>query len=137
MMTAIMNKSDAYLDFFDIAVEAYNTKKTDIYRKIMTTLISSYKKLLHEIEIENSDLENVDSLTINEEDLDLFYDSMYDMVDLIKLLKTHLLPLKEKDGLFADLYQTADKLHDAFILHIDLISMQEVRALQDRYAKAS
>ena len=58
MMTAIMNNSSDYLDFFDIAVEAYNTKKTDIYRKIMTTLISSYKKLLHEIEIEIRALQN-------------------------------------------------------------------------------
>jgi hypothetical protein len=44
MLSYHRNNSDAYLDFFDIAVEAYNTKKTDIYRKIMTTLISSYKK---------------------------------------------------------------------------------------------
>ncbi len=136
-MTARMNPTDSYLDFFDIAVDAYTSKKTDIYRKIMTTLIAAYKKLLHEIEIENSNLENADSLTLNEEELDLFYDNMYDMVDLIKLLKSHLMPLKEHDGLFADLYQTADKLHDALMLHIDLVSSQEVKMLQDRYAKAS
>ena len=136
-MTARMNPTDSYLDFFDIAVDAYTSKKTDIYRKIMTTLIAAYKKLLHEIEIENSNLENADTLTLNEEELDLFYDNMYDMVDLIKLLKSHLMPLKERDGLFADLYQTADKLHDALMLHIDLVSSQEVKMLQDRYAKAS
>ena len=136
-MTARMNPTDSYLDFFDIAVDAYTSKKTDIYRKIMTTLIAAYKKLLHEIEIENSNLENADTLTLNEEELDLFYDNMYDMVDLIKLLKSHLLPLKEQEGLFADLYQTADKLHDALMLHIDLVSSQEVKRLQDRYAKAS
>ena len=136
-MTARMNPTDSYLDFFDIAVDAYTSKKTDIYRKIMTTLIAAYKKLLHEIEIENSNLENADTLTLNEEELDLFYDNMYDMVDLIKLLKSHLMPLKERDGLFTDLYQTADKLHDALMLHIDLVSSQEVKMLQDRYAKAS
>ncbi|MCF6206752.1 MAG: hypothetical protein L3J47_07685 [Sulfurovum sp.] len=136
-MTAIMNNSSSLLDFFDIAVDAYESKKTDIYRKIMTTLIASYKKLLHDIEIENSDLEKVNSLTINEEELELYYDNIYDMVDMIKLLKSHLLPLKDHNGLFADLYQVADKLHDAFMLHIDLISMQEVRELQNRYAKAS
>ena len=136
-MTPRMNPTDSYLDFFDIAVDAYTSKKTDIYRKIMTTLIAAYKKLLHEIEIENSNLENADTLTLNEEELDLFYDNMYDMVDLIKLLKSHLMPLKEHDGLFADLYQTADKLHDALMLHIDLVSSQEVKMLQDRYAKAS
>jgi len=136
-MTARMNPTDSYLDFFDIAVDAYTSKKTDIYRKIMTTLIAAYKKLLHEIEIENSNLENADTLTLNEEELDLFYDNMYDMVDLIKLLKSHLMPMKEHDGLFADLYQTADKLHDALMVHIDLVSSQEVKMLQDRYAKSS
>ena len=53
-MTAIMNNTSAYLDFLDIAVEAYESKKTDIYRKIMITLISSYKGFLHNIEIENN-----------------------------------------------------------------------------------
>ena len=52
-MTAIMNNTSAYLDFFDIAVDAYKSNKVDIYRKIMTTLISSYRSLLQETEIEN------------------------------------------------------------------------------------
>ena len=43
-MTAMMNPTDSYLDFFDIVVDAYTSKKTDIYRKIMTTLIAAYKK---------------------------------------------------------------------------------------------
>ena len=136
-MTATMNNTSPYLDFFDIAIDAYESKKTDIYRKIMTTLIASYKSLLHEIEIENNSMENTEKLSIKEEELDLFYDSMYDAVDLVKLLKKHLLPLKEKDGLFGDLYQTVDKLHEAMMLHIDMVSTQEVKALQSRYAKAS
>ncbi len=136
-MTAIMNNTSAYLDFFDIAVDAYKSKKIDIYRKIMTTLIASYKSFLHEIEIENNDLENINDLTINEEELDLFYDAMYETVDLLKLLKKHLLPLKDNDGLFDDLYQVTDKLHGATLHHIDIISTQEVREIQNRYAKAS
>ena len=136
-MTVIMTNTSPYLDFFDIAIDAYKSKKLDIYRKIMTTLIASYKALLHDIEIENNALENVEHLTINEEDLDLFYDAMYDMVDLVKLLKKHLAPVKDKDGLFNDLHQTADKLHEAIMLHIDIISTQEVKELQSRYAKAS
>ena len=136
-MTAIINYTSSYLDFFDIALDAYENKKTDVYRKIMTTLIASYKTLLHDIEIENNGLENVEHLTINEEDLDTFYDAMYDMVDLIKLLKKHLEPVKDKDGLFNDLYQTVNKLHEATLLHIDIISTQEVKELQSRYAKAS
>ena len=136
-MIEIMNNTSSYLDFFDIAIDAYESKKTDIYRKIMTTLIASYKTLLQNMEIENNRLENVEHLAIKEEELDFFYDSMYDMVDLIKLLKKHLLPLKEKDGLFADLYQTVDKLHEAVVLHIDIISTQEVKEIQSRYVKAS
>ena len=136
-MTAIMNNTSSYLDFFDIALDAYENKKIDVYRKIMTTLIASYKTLLHDVQIENSDLENVEHLTINEEDLDLFYDTMYTMVDLLKLLKKHLVPMKNKEGLFDDLYQTVNKLHEAIMLHIDMISTQEVKELQSRYAKAS
>lgn len=132
-----MNNTSAYLDFLDIAIEAYESKETDIYRKIMTTLISSYKGLLHNIEIENNNLENVNELVINEEELDSFYDITYEMVDVLKLLKKHISAVKEKDGLFDDLYQTADKLHEAVILHIDIISTQEVKEIQERYAKAS
>lgn len=136
-MTAIMNNTSSYLDFFDIALDAYENKKIDVYRKIMTTLIASYKTLLHDIEIENNDLERVEYLTINEEDLDSFYDAMYNLVDLIKLLKKYLEPVKNKDGLFSDLHQTAEKLHEAIMLHIDIISTQEVKELQGRYAQAS
>jgi len=136
-MTAIMNNTSAYLDFFDIALDAYENEKIDVYRKIMTTLIASYKAFLHDVQIENNDLENIEQLTINEEDLDTFYEAMYNMVDLLKLLKKHLLPMKSKEGLFSDLYQTVDTLHEAIILHIDIISTQEVKELQSRYAKAS
>jgi hypothetical protein len=135
-MTAIMNNTSAYLDFFDIALDAYENKKIDVYRKIMTTLIASYKTLLYDVEIYNNDLENVEHLTINEEDLDIFYDDMYTMVDLLKLLKKHLEPVKNKDGLFDDLKQIVEKLHEAIILHIDIISTQEIKELQSRYAKA-
>jgi len=62
---------------------------------------------------------------------------MYDIVDLVKLLKKHLIPLKDEDGLFEDLYNTVDKLHEALIYNIDLISTQEVNEIHKRYAEAS
>jgi len=34
-MTAIMTNTSPYLDFFDIAIDAFESKKLDIYRKIM------------------------------------------------------------------------------------------------------
>ena len=136
-MTAIMNNANAYLDFFDIAVDAYKHKQLDIYRKIMTTLIASYKSLLYEVEIENSNLENEVKLAMNRGELDHFYDTMYDMVDLLKLLKKHLSPLKESDGLFKDLYEITDKLHVATLHHIDIVSTQEVVKIQKHFVKAS
>jgi hypothetical protein len=136
-MTIAMDSSNDYVKFFDIAVDAYNNKKTDVYRQLMTTLISSYDKLLYDIELTNADLEKEDNLSINETELDNFYDVMYSMVDMIKLLKNHLVPIKDKDGLFSDLYNTADKIHYAIIHHIDIVSTQEVIEIQNRYAQAS
>jgi len=45
-MPAIINHS--YLDFFTIDVDAYNSKNQNIYRKLMTTTISTYKALTNE-----------------------------------------------------------------------------------------
>jgi hypothetical protein len=136
-MSAIMTPTGLHLDFFDIAVDAYKKNETDTYRKIMTTLIASYKKLLQEIEIENAHLEQNQTLSINEEELETFYDHLYDAVDRIKLLKKHLEAFKESEGLFGDLFQTAEKLHETLMHHIDIVSTQEVKQLQKRYAKAS
>ncbi len=135
-MSALMINTSSYLDFFDIAKEAFEGQKRDIYRKIMITLIEAYKKLLQNIEIQNITLEKEQNLTINEDNLDSFYDDMYDVLDLVKLLKTHLMPYREKDELFEDLYNIVDKLHEAVILNLDLVSTQEVKLIQERY-KAS
>jgi hypothetical protein len=136
-MTIAMNNTNDYVKFFDIAVEAYHNKRTDIYRQLMTTLISSYNKLLYDIELTNADLEKEENLSINERELDNFYDAMYAMTDMIKLLKNHLLPLKDKEGLFSDLYSIVDKIHYGIIHHIDIVSTQEVIEIQNRYAQAS
>ena len=135
-MSALMINTSSYLDFFDIAKEAFEGQKRDIYRKIMITLIEAYKKLLQNIEIQNITLEKEQNLTISEDNLDNFYDDMYDVLDLVKLLKTHLMPYREKDELFEDLYNIVDKLHEAIVLNLDLVSTQEVKLIQERY-KAS
>ena len=135
-MSALMINTSSYLDFFDIAKEAFEGQKRDIYRKIMITLIEAYKKLLQNIEIQNITLEKEQNLTISEDNLDNFYDDMYDVLDLVKLLKSHLVPYREKDELFEDLYNIVDKLHEAIVLNLDLVSTQEVKLIQERY-KAS
>jgi len=136
-MTIAMNNTTDYVKFFDIAADAYNSKKTDIYRQIMTTLLSSYKTLLYDIELINSELMQKESLDMNDVELDIFYESMYAMADTIKLLKSHLAPLKDKDGLFFDLNETVQMIHEHIIEHIDIVSTQEVKKIQDRYLKAS
>ena len=135
-MSALMINTSSYLDFFDIAKEAYESQKVDIYRKIMITLIEAYKKILQHIEIENLALEKEQNLAIDEESLETFYDNIYDVIDLVKLLKNYLMPYREKDGLFEDLYTIVNKLHEALVVHLDIISTQEVKLIQDRY-KAS
>lgn len=135
-MSALMINASSYLDFFDIAKEAFDTQKKDIYRKIMITLIEAYKKLLQSIELQNISLEKEKNLAINEENLESFYDDLYDALDLIKLLKNHLMPYKEKDGLFEDLYNIVNRLHEEIILHLDLVSTLEIKLIQERY-KAS
>jgi len=72
-MTTAMNNTTDYVKFFDIAADAYNSKKTDIYRQIMTTLLSSYKTLLYDIELINSELMQKESLDMNDVELDIFY----------------------------------------------------------------
>jgi len=136
-MTIAMNNTTDYVKFFDIAADAYNSKKTDIYRQIMTTLLSSYKTLLYDIELINSEFMQKESLDMNDVELDIFYESMYAMADTIKLLKSHLAPLKDKDGLFFDLNETVQMIHEHIIEHIDIVSTQEVKKIQDRYLKAS
>ncbi len=135
-MTIAMNSATDYVKFFDIAADAYNSKKIDIYRQIMTTLLSSYKTLLYDIELINAELEQKESLDMDEVELDIFYESMYAMVDTIKLLKSHLSPLKDKDGLFFDLNDIVEKIYEHIIEHIDIISTQEVKEIQGRYLKA-
>jgi hypothetical protein len=55
-MTIAMNNTTDYVKFFDIAADAFSSKKTDIYRQIMTTLLASYKTLLYDIELINAEL---------------------------------------------------------------------------------
>lgn len=136
-MAIAMNNTVDYVKFFDIAVDAYNSKKTDIYRQLMTTLISAYKSLLYDIELTNADLTKQEALSIDEAELDMFYENIYEIVDMIKLLKAHLEPLKSRDGLFADLYDTAHKIHEKMVEHIDIVSTQEVKEMQTRYQQAS
>jgi len=134
-MSAIINHS--YLDFFTIAIDAYNSQNQNIYRKLMTTIISTYKALINEIELSSSYLDKSEKLNYSENELEAFYDNMYDSIDIIKLYKKQLQELKNKDGLFSDLYEVIDRLHLVMIEHLDRISTLEAKTIQQKYAKVS
>jgi len=134
-MSAIINHS--YLDFFTIAVDAYNSKNPNIYRKLMTTIISTYKALINEIELSSSYLDKSETLHYSESELEAFYDNMYDSIDIIKLYKKQLQELKNQDGLFSDLYEVINRLHLVMMEHLDRISTLEAKSIQQKYAKVS
>ena len=134
-MSAIINHS--YMDFFNIAVDAYNSQNQNIYRQLMTTIISAYKSLTNELELSSFDLDKVEKLHYSESELESFYDKMYDSIDIIKLYKKQLQKLKKQDGLFDDLYEVVDRLHLVMVEYLDRVSTLEVKTIQQKYAKAS
>jgi len=134
-VSAIINHS--YLDFFTIAVDAYNSQNQNIYRKLMTTIIGTYKALINEIELSSSYLDKSEELNYSENELESFYDNMYDSTDIIKIYKKQLQELKQQDGLFSDLYEVIDKLHLVMMEHLDRVSTLEAKTIQQKYAKAS
>ena len=134
-MSAIINHS--YLDFFTIAVDAYKSENQNIYRKLMTTIISTYKALTNELELSSSYLDKSEKMHYSESELETFYDNMYDSIDIIKLYKKQLQELKKQDGLFDDLYEVIEKLHLVMIEHLDRVSTLEAKNIQQKYAKVS
>ena len=134
-MSAIINHS--YLDFFTIAVDAYNSENQQIYRKLMTTIISTYRALTNEIELSSSYLDSSEKLHYSESELENFYEGMYDSIDIIKLYKKQLQELTEQDGLFDDLYETVDKLHLTMVENLDRVSTLEAKTIQMKYREVS
>ncbi len=134
-MSAIINHS--YLDFFTITVDAYKSQNKSIYRKLMTTIISTYKALTNEIELSSSYLDRSEKLHYSDSELEAFYDNMYDSIDIVKLYKKQLQELKNQDALFDDLFEVVDKLHLVMMEYLDGVSTLEAKTIQQKYAKVS
>ena len=134
-MSAIINHS--YLDFFTIAVDAYNTDSKNIYRKLMMTIISTYKVLINDIEISSSALDNIDKLEFTEVELENFYEEIYDSIDIVKLYKSKLKVLNDKDILFTELYDVVNELHLVIVEYLDRVSTLEAKAIQQKYIKVA
>jgi len=127
-MSAIIHHS--YLDFFSIAVEAYESKHIDIYNKLMMTLISNYKRLIDDIELSSASFDKENSLSFSQIELEAFYEEMYDAVDVIKLYKVKFKSLDSKEVFSKELYTILDKLHLVIIENIDRVSVLEVKEIQ-------
>ena len=128
-MTAKMDNSFInFVDFIDVAFEAYNTAPRKLFEKIMRMLLSTFHT--QEIELEKLILAIDEMNIIPVDDLDTFYDTVLDTVDDVKLFKKKIEPLVSKDTLFAELYGQLDKLHTALVLYMDRMGQLEVRLLQ-------
>ena len=134
-MSAIINHS--YLDFFAIAVDAYNTDSKNIYRKLMMTIISTYKVLINDIEISSSALDNIDKLEFTEVELENFYEEIYDSIDIVKLYKSKLKVLNDKDILFTELYDVVNELHLVIVEYLDRVSTLEAKEIQKSYTQVA
>jgi len=103
----------------------------------MTTIISTYKALINEIELSSSYLDEIKKLHYSESELEIFYDNMYDSIDIIKLYKKQLQELKKEDGLFDDLYEVIERVHLIMVENLDRISTLEAKSIQEKYIEAS
>lgn len=127
-MTAKMNNSFvSYIDFLDLAIEAYKTAPRKVFTKIMRMIINSLHEQSIEIEKQTFQLDDMNSIPVN--DLDEFYDTIIDGVDDIKLLQKRLQKQNIQDILFDELDEQLTRLHTAFVLHMDRMGQLEVRVM--------
>ena len=127
-MTVRMNNNYMnYSDFLTILVEAFKTAPKELFEKMVQMIISA----LHQqtVELEKQALQMDEMSLIPVDDLEEYYDTTLDAIEDVKLLKKRLIELQDKDTLFATLYTTMDKLHQASVLHIDRMGQLEIRLL--------
>ncbi len=128
-MTAKMDNSFInFVDFIDVALEAYTTAPRKLFDKMIRMLISTFHT--QEIELEKIVFAIDEMNAIPVDDLDAFYDTVLDTVDDVKLFKKKIEPLVSKDALFSELYTQLDKLHTALVQYMDRMGQLEVRLLQ-------
>jgi len=128
-MTAKMDNSFInFVDFIDVALEAYDTAPRKLFEKMMRMMISTFHS--QEIELEKLVLSIDEMNVIPVDDLDEFYDTVLDTVDDVKLFKKKIESLTSKDTLFSELHTQLDKLHTALIHYMDRMGQLEVRLLQ-------
>jgi len=128
-MTAKMDNSFInFVDFMDVALEAFETAPKKLFQKMMRMLITTFHK--QEIELQKQALEIDDMNVLPVDDLDDFYDTLLDTIEDVKLFKKKIENLKSKDKLFTELYVQSDSLHTALVKFMDRMGQLEVRLLQ-------
>jgi division protein CdvB (Snf7/Vps24/ESCRT-III family) len=127
-MTAKMDNSFInFVDFIDVALEAYTTAPKKLFDKMMRMIISTFHS--QEVELEKLQLAIDEMNTIPTDDLDDFYDTVLDTIEDVKLFKKKIKPLITKDVLFLELQEKLDSLHTALVKYMDRMGQLEVRIL--------
>ena len=116
-----------YLDFLDILIETFYTAPKELFEKMIQMIVSTLHKQSVELEREANQIDEMSIIPLD--DLEEYYDTTLDTIEDIKFLKKRVLKLKDKDTLFNTLYKAMDKLHQAFVLHIDRMGQLEIRIL--------
>jgi len=128
-MTAKMDNSFInFVDFIDVAIEAYDTAPKKLFEKMMRMMISTFHA--QEIELEKLALTIDEMNVIPVDDLDAFYDTTLATVEDVKLFKKKIEAFTSKDTLFLELHTQLDALHTALVVYMDRIGQLEVRLLQ-------
>lgn len=132
-MTARMNNSFInYVDFFDVAVEAFNTAPKKLFVKMMRMIISTLHQQASEIEKQALLVDEMNKIPVD--DLEEFYDTILDGIDDMKLLKIKLENVENQDKLFLELLEELTRLHNSYMLYIDRMGQLEVRILTEKSA---
>ncbi|RLA66634.1 MAG: hypothetical protein DRQ78_03885 [Epsilonproteobacteria bacterium] len=128
-MTAKMDNSFInFVDFIDVALEAYSTAPRKLFEKMMHMMLSTFHS--QEVELEKLVLAIDEINIIPVADLDEFYDTVLDTVEDVKLFKKKIESLSSKDTLFLELHTQLDKVHTSLIQYMDRMGQLEVRVLQ-------
>ena len=134
-MTAKMdNRFINFVDFIDVALEAFETAPKKLFAKMMRMIISTFHEQTITLEKQALEIDNMNVIPID--DLDEFYDTVLDSVEDIKYFKKKIENLKSKDNLFVELDEQSDKLHTALVQLMDRMGELEVRVIQNTYKSA-
>jgi hypothetical protein len=130
-MTAKMNSNFInYSDFLNLLVEAFKTAPRELFEKMIEMITSAFHQQIVELERQALQIDEMNLIPVD--DLEEYYDTTLDAIEDVKLLKKRLIEFKEEDSDFSSLYIIIDRLHQAFVLHMDRMGQLEIRVLSEK-----